>query len=316
VTVDLADLPSLALFAAVVRHRSFTAAAREAGLVTSAVSRRITQLEERLGVRLLHRTTRQLVLTDEGARFYQHCAALVAAAEAAIESAAGADDAMRGVVRVSAPVVFAERYLARALAAFLGDRAGIEVQLSVDDRVVDVIGGGFDLAIRVGRLAPSTLVARRLAGDRLIVCAAPEYLARRGTPAQPGDLVHHSCLRYALVDTAAEWRFRGPHGPYVLPAQGPLIASSGAILREAAIAGLGLAVLPLHMVATDVADGRLALVLEGHRKAEIAVHAVYPDRRLPARTRALVDFLARWFATADWVALAARTALPEVRDRP
>jgi DNA-binding transcriptional LysR family regulator len=309
-SVALDDLPSLALFAAVVRHRSFTAAAREAGLVKSAVSRRITRLEERLGVRLLHRTTRQLVLTDEGARFYQHCAALVAAAEAAVESTAGADDSIRGVVRLSAPVVFAEHYLARALAAFLGAHAGLEAQLSIDDRVVDILAGGFDLAIRVGRLAPTSLVARRLAGDRLVVCAAPEYLARRGTPAHPGDLVHHSCLRYALVDTAAEWRFRGPHGPFVLPAHGPLIASSGAILREAAIAGLGLAVVPLHMIARDVVDGRLTLVLEGHRRAEITIHAVYPDRRLPARTRALVEFLVRWFATADWLTLSERTALP------
>ena len=291
---------SFALFAAVVRHRSFTGAAREAGLVKSAVSKRITQLEARLGVRLLHRTTRQLVLTDEGARFYQHCAALVAAAEAAVESAAGADDSLRGVIRVSAPVVFAERHLTRALAAFLTERPAIEVQLSVDDRLVDVIGAGFDLAIRIGRLAPTSLVARKLAADRLVVCASADYLARRGTPAHPGDLVHHSCLRYALVDTAAEWRFRGPHGPFVLPAQGPLIASSGAILREAAIAGLGLAVLPLHMVARDVTDGRLELVLEGQRKAEIAIHAVYPDRRLPARTRALVDFLVRWFAEPAW----------------
>jgi DNA-binding transcriptional LysR family regulator len=284
----------------VVRHRSFTGAAREAGLVKSAVSKRITQLEARLGVRLLHRTTRQLVLTDEGARFYQHCAALVAAAEAAVESAAGADDSLRGVIRVSAPVVFAERHLTRALAAFLSERPAIEVQLTVDDRLVDVIGGGFDLAIRIGRLAPSSLVARKLAADRLVVCASPDYLARRGTPAHPGDLVHHSCLRYALVDTAAEWRFRGPHGPFVLPAQGPLIASSGAILREAAIAGLGLAVLPRHMIAREVADGRLDLVLDGQRRAEIAIHAVYPDRRLPARTRALVDFLVRWFAEPAW----------------
>jgi DNA-binding transcriptional LysR family regulator len=294
------ELSSFALFAAVVRHRSFTGAAREAGLVKSAVSKRITWLEARLGVRLLHRTTRQLVLTDEGARFYQHCAALVAAAEAAVESAAGADDSLRGVIRVSAPVVFAERHLTRALAAFLTERPAIEVQLTVDDRLVDVIGGGFDLAIRIGRLAPTSLVARKLAADRLVVCASPDYLARRGTPAHPGDLAHHSCLRYALVDTAAEWRFRGPHGPFVLPAQGPLIASSGAILREAAIAGLGLAVLPLHMIASDVADGRLDLVLEGQRRAEIAIHAVYPDRRLPARTRALVDFLVRWFAQPPW----------------
>jgi DNA-binding transcriptional LysR family regulator len=308
--VALEDLGSFALFAAVVRHRSFTGAAAEAGLVKSAVSRRITNLEARLGVRLLHRTTRRLALTDDGLRFYQHCAALVASAEAALDAAAGADDAVRGVVKVSAPVVFAQQYLARALAAFLTARPGLEVQLSVDDRMVDLIDGGFDLALRVGRLAPTSLVARRLAADRLIVCAAPEYLARAGTPADPGDLIHHTCLRYALVDASAEWRFRGPAGPYVLPAQGPLIASSGAILREAVIAGLGLAVLPFFMVARDVAEGRLALVLEGARRAEIGIHAVYPDRRLPARTRALLDFLTRWFADPDWLALSARTALP------
>lgn len=307
--VAIDDLPGFALFAAVVRLRSFTAAAAEAGMVKSAVSRRISQLESRLGVRLLHRTTRRLSLTDDGLRFYQHCAALVASAEAALDAAAGADDAVRGVVRVNAPVVFAQSYLARALAAFLGQRPGLEVQLSVEDRLVDLVEGGFDLGVRIGRLGPSSLVARRLATDRLVVCGAPEYLARVGTPTHSGDLIHHTCLRYALVDASAEWRFRGPDGPYVLPTQGPLIASSGAILREAAVAGLGLAVLPRFMVARDVAEGRLVLVLESARKAEIGIHAVYPDRRLAARTRVLLDFLTQWFAGADWVALSARTAV-------
>jgi DNA-binding transcriptional LysR family regulator len=306
----LDDLPTLALFAQVVRLRSFTAAAREAGLAKSAVSKRISRLEDRLGVRLLHRTTRRLALTADGLRFYQHCAALVAAAAAAHDAVAGAADVVAGVLRVNAPVTFGQLYLARALTAFLLAHPGVEVHLTADDRLVDVVEGGYDLAIRIGRLRDTSLVARRLAVDRLVVCAAPSYLARAGTPVHPEELVHHNCLRYGLIAADDEWRFRGPDGPYAVPTRGSLVASNGTILREAALAGLGLAVVPRHMIAGDLADGRLVLVLDGHRRAEIGIHALYPDRRLPARSRALLDFVTAWFADADWLALATRAPLP------
>lgn len=295
------DIESMALFTEVVRCRSFTGAAQAVGIAKSAVSKRIARLEERLGVRLLIRTTRRLALTDEGARFHEHCVALVAAAEAAEASVAGASRAPRGPLRVNAPVTLAQMHLADAIAAFLVRWPAIEVDLSADDRLVDVVEGGFDVVVRVGRLGDTSLVARRLATDRLVVCGAPDYLDARGRPAAPGDLVDHNCLHYARVSRRGEWRFRGAGGAYVVPVAGNLTTGDGTVLRRAAIAGLGLAVLPLFMVADDVAAGRLELVLDGARRAEIGVFALYASRRqLPARTRLLLDHLGAWFARADW----------------
>lgn len=297
----LEDLASLALFAKVVQHRSFTAAANEVKLAKSAVSKRITLLEERLGVRLLTRTTRKLSLTEDGVRYYEHCAKLLAAAEAAEDAVAGASTAVRGIVRVNAPVTFAHMFLADALAAFLAKNPDVDIQLSADDRLVDVVEGGFDLVIRIGRLAESSLVARRLSTDRLVVCASPAYLAAHGRPEVPGDLIGHNCLHYSLVSREGEWRFRGAGGAYNVAVSGNFSASDGSTIRRAAIAGLGLAVLPSFMVAADVKAGRLELVLEGARRAEIGIHAMFPSRRqLPARTKLLLDHLGAWFGDTSW----------------
>jgi DNA-binding transcriptional LysR family regulator len=294
----LEDYASLALFARVVHHRSFSAAAREAGIAKSAVSRRVAKLESDLGVRLLQRSTRALAVTDDGLRVFAHCAALVAAAAAAHEAADGRAGAARGIVRVGAPFTFAQLHLTRAIADFLPRHPEVEVHLALDNRVVDMIEGGFDVVIRIGRLAPSELVARRLAKDRLVVCGSPAYLAQHGEPRQPDDLAQHECIHYSLVDRDAEWRFRG--GPR-LPTRGRFVASDGTALKDAAVAGVGLAVVPFFMVARDVAEGRLRLVLEGARRAEIGIYAVTAHRtNVPARTRALLDFLARRFAKVDW----------------
>ncbi len=297
----LEDIASMALFAEVVRRQSFTSAAREVGLAKSAVSKRMALLEDRLGVRLLLRTTRKLSLTEDGLRYYEHCAALLSAAEAAEAAVAGASSTPRGPMRLNAPVAFAQMFLADALASFRRAQPGIEFQLSTDDRLVDVVEGGFDLVIRVSRLRDSSLVARRLATDRLVVCASPAYLAARGRPASPAELVGHECLHYSLVPLHAEWRFRGASGTLAVPVSTAFSSSDGTVLRRAALAGLGLAVLPWFMVARDVAEGRLELLLEGQRRAEIGIYAVYASRKnLPARTRLLLDHLVRYFAAADW----------------
>jgi DNA-binding transcriptional LysR family regulator len=292
----------MALFARVVQERSFSAAARDLGLVKSAVSKRVSLLEERLGVRLLTRTTRKLSLTEDGARYYEHCAALLAAADAAEEAVAGASSEPRGRLQVNAPVSFSQMYLADAFAAFLRKHPRIEIDLSADDRIVDAIEGGYDLVIRITRLADSSFVARRLAADRLVVCASPEYLARHGRPATPADLVGHNCLHYSLVPQTGEWRFRDAQKqPFVVPIAGNFRTTDGATLYRAALAGTGVAVTPLFMVARDVRDGRLELLLEGARKAEIGIYAMFASRRqLPARTKLLVEHLVAWFADPSW----------------
>jgi len=301
----LDDYPSLALFARVVHHRSFSAAAREAGIAKSAVSRRVARLEQTLGVPLLRRSTRALSVTDEGLRVYEHCATLVAAASLAQEATAAAGGGVRGVLRVNAPVTFAQMFLARAIASFLRRFPEVEVHLSADDRMVDVIEGGFEVVVRIGRLADSALTARKLATDRLVVCASPAYLAERGVPASPEELVRHECLHYGLVPRAAEWRFRGSSGVLSIPTTGRLVSSDGTTLREAAVAGAGLVVLPSFMVARDVNEGRLTLVLEGARRAAIGIYAVTANQRHPPpRARAFIDFMAKYFGRADWMTTA------------
>lgn len=298
---DLDRIASYALFARVVRMQSFTAAASQSGIAKSAVSTRIRELEERLGVQLLRRTTRKLALTEEGVRFYEHCARVLESAEAAEVAIAGAGDAVRGTIRVGAPVTFSQMHLAAACADFLALHPEVALELTSEDRMSDVVEGGFDLIVRIGRIESGSFVARKLASDRLIVCAAPSYLARRGRPESPEDLVHHDCLHYAHVPLRGEWRFRGKSGAYAVPITPRFSASDGTVLREAAIAGLGLAVLPSFMVAPDLARGALELVLEGARRAEIGIFAVTASRKLPARTRALSDFLAKRFARPKWL---------------
>lgn len=293
------DLASMVLFARVVQSRSFTEAARREGVTKSSVSRRIAALEENLGVKLLRRTTRKLDLTDEGMRFYEHCARILDDVHAAAEAVTGAGTELKGVIRVSAPVTLSQMHLGRALAGFLLAHPEIELRLTADDRLVDVVEGGFDVVIRVGKLAASSLVARRLAADRLVVSGAPSYLERRGVPEAPGDLLHHDCLHYANVPLSGEWRFRGEKGPEPVPVRGPLTASDGTVLREAALAGLGLVVTPRFMVAAELADGRLVQVLERWRRGRIGLFAVTaPGRQQPRRIKALVDWLARYFAEA------------------
>jgi DNA-binding transcriptional LysR family regulator len=298
----LEDLVSMALFASVVQHRSFSAAARELGLVKSAVSKRVALLEERLGVRLLTRTTRKLSLTEDGVRYYEHCAALLAAAAAAEEAIAGASTEPRGRLRINAPISFTQGYLAPALAAFLMRYPEIEIELSTSNELIDIVEAGYDIVIRITQLRDSSLIARKLSSDRLVVAGAPGYFARYGRPAAPPELIGHNCLHYTLVPAAGEWRFRDANRePYVVPVRGNLACDESETLRLAALAGLGLFVAPLFAVARDVAAGRLELVLEGTRRAEIGIYAMFASRRqLPTRTKLLLDHLSAWFSADDW----------------
>lgn len=299
------NLPSLALFAEVARLRSFSEAARQAGIAKSAVSKRIARLEDELGVRLLRRSTRTLALTDEGVRVYEHCAAIVAAAAAAETSARSASEELRGTIRINAPVTFAHMHLARALAPFLAGHPGIAIELATDDRYVDVIDSGYDMIIRVGRLRDSGLYAKKLVTDRLVIVASPAYLARAGTPEAPGDLVRHDCLHYTLVPMPLEWRFRGDSGhPLHVPVRGSLTATDGAVLRAAALAGVGIAVLPSFMVVDDLAAGNLVTLLDRFRRAEIGIHAMLAHRTgTPRRIRALLDHLVDHFKRTRVAAL-------------
>jgi DNA-binding transcriptional LysR family regulator len=289
------DLTDMLIFARVVEAMSFTAAARRLEVSKSVVSARVGALEERLGTRLLHRTTRRLTLTPDGVRFYDRCARVTAEADEAVSVSEG--DVVRGLVRVTAPEGFSQRHLVGAFAAFIEAHPDIRLELAPTDRLVDLVGEGFDLAVRISaRLSDSSLVARRLASDRMVLAASPAYLARRGEPRDPGELVQHTCLRYARLKAREEWAFEG----LAVSVDGPLAASSGTLLREAALAGLGIAVLPESEIGEELAAGRLATVLDGTlRGAALGVFALHAARP-PARVRAVVDHLVAWFATPRW----------------
>ena len=228
---------------------------------------------------------------------YEECAKIVAAAGAAEEAAGREGGVARGTLRIGAPVTFAQAHLARAVASFLREYPEVTVDLSTDNRFVDLIEDGLDVVVRVGRLPDSSDYARKLASDRLVVCGLPEYLERAGTPAVPADLLEHDCLHYSLVPLDGEWHFGGRTVKATLPVRSNFAADDAAVLRAAALSGLGLAVLPSFVVKRDVEAGRLRLVLEGARRAGIGVYAVTAHRsHAPVRVRAFLDFLRRWFA--------------------
>jgi len=299
--IDL--LPDLAVLVRVAELHSFSAAARELGVAKSAVSRRVGDLEAALGVRLLTRSTRHIGLTTDGLEVFEHARNLLSEARAAVDAVSGSRSQLRGAIRVNAPGVFAQRYLVPAIAVFLAQHDDIEVQLTVEDRLVDVVEGGWDVVIRVSRLADSSLVVRKLAESHRVIVASPEYLQRKGRPGEVCDLVDHHCIHYALVPLDVEWGFKLPRRRITAPLRVRFTAPDSSAVLEAALAGIGLASAPWFLVAEEVHAGRLEVVLEGQRESDFSIAAVMPQRTgMPARTRAFVDHLVKWFATPPWEA--------------
>lgn len=289
-------LDDMIAFIRVVEARSFTAAAGRLGLSKSVVSRRITELENRLGARLLNRTTRRLSLTEVGQAFYERCVRIVAEVEEAEQAVASLQAEPRGTLRINAPMSFGMLHLAPAISAFLERHPAIEIDMDLNDRFVDLIEEGYDLAVRIGRLRDSSLIARRLAPNRRVVVGSPAYFARRGRPQTPDELTRHNCLIYTNASVADQWQFRVGGVVRSVRVSGTLRANNGEILREAALAGLGLALLPTFMIAGPLRRGALETVLGDCVVSESAVHAVYPQsRHLSSKVRTFVDFLAARF---------------------
>lgn len=298
VSNPLDHLAAMAVFARVVEDGSFTAAARALGLSKSAVSKQIGRLEDRLGVRLLNRTTRRLSLSEAGEAFYERCRRAVAEAEAAEAAVSRLAAAPRGALRVNAPMSFGLQHVVPALPEFLARYPELDVDLALNDRYVDLVEDGYDVGVRIGRLGDSSLIARRLARSRRVPLAALDYLRRRGRPLHPTDLRNHDCLTYAYqAERSGLWRFRGPGGAVRVEVGGRLRANNGDALREAALAGLGIALLPTFIAGDDLRAGRLtALLQDWQEEGEGDVHAVYPAaRNLSPKVRVFVDFLAARF---------------------
>lgn len=293
----LPDFEAWAIFASVVEHRSFSAAARALSLSKATVSKAVARLEAQLGASLFHRTSRTLSLTDTGRVLAPRAQRILQEAICAEEEASDAASAPKGSVRLAAPMTFGIQRVTPAVSDFLQAHPGITIDLHLDDRSVDLIEQGIDVALRIGRLPDSSLRARRLAPIAMHVVASPAYLERHGTPRHPAELGEHRCLCYTNVSTDV-WRFNGPGGAEVsVRPVGPLKANSGEAMLPALRDGVGLTVLPDFIVAADLAGGRLVEVLADWRAPPIALHLVTPPNPLrPARVEALIGFLVERFS--------------------
>jgi DNA-binding transcriptional LysR family regulator len=297
----MSKIQQMSSFVAVVDAGSFVRAADSISTSKAAVSRHVAELEQRLGVRLLHRTTRRLSLTEEGRLFFERAKELLESideAEAQVTLRAGE---ARGLIRVNAPLTFGALHLAPLWGAFADANPLVSLDITLSDRLVDLVDEGYDLAIRITSIADSTLVMRKLATTRMVLCASPDYLAKRGTPAHPSELAAHAVISYTYWSTRDEWRFSGPDGPVAVRIVPRIHTNNGDTCRRAALAHQGLILQPDFIVGEDLKRGDLVEVLPAFHSVEVGIHAVYASRKnLPLKTRRLIDYLADALRTPPW----------------
>lgn len=289
----LPDLEAWAIFASVVEHRSFSAAAIALGTTKATVSKAVTRLETHTGATLFHRTSRRLALTETGAALAERAAALLSDAQGIDECARESTQAPAGLVRLAAPMSFGLRHVAPLLAEFLADHPGIDVDLSLSDAKVDLVGEGYDVALRIAALPDSSLRARKLRDVAMRVAAAPAYLAARGVPAHPAELSAHDCFCYANAPNDVQ-RFTGPGGATAaVRIKGRLRTNNADAMLPALAAGLGVLITPDFIVDDAIASGAAVAILEDWHAPPVALHLVTPPGRLrPKRVEALIEFLA------------------------
>ena len=288
----------MAVFTKVVEEGSFSSAARTLKLTPSAVSKQIGRLEDRLGVRLLNRTTRQLSATEEGDAFYQRCVRILTDIEEAELSVSQQHAAPRGTLRVNCGVAFGKHRISPLMPEFLSRYPDVALEMTLTDALSDLVEEGQDVAIRFGKLQDSSMVARQLAVSHRAICCSPEYLARHGEPQHPSELVHHNRLSFATSSHLNDWIFRLPDGSeFPVKAEGNFSANNGETIHEMALAGLGVARLAEFLIAPEVRDGKLVRILQPfYRDIKVPIYAVYPTRRhLSPKVRAFVDFLVEKF---------------------
>jgi DNA-binding transcriptional LysR family regulator len=295
-------LQHMASFVAVVDAGSFVRAAEASDQSKAAISRHVGELEQRLGVRLLHRTTRRLSLTAEGQAFHARCKELLASldeAESEITSHLGQPS---GLLRVNAPLTFGVLHLAPLWGRFADLYPKVSLDVTLGDRVVDLIDEGYDLVIRITSMTGSMLVSRKLAATRMVLCASPAYLKKHGTPLHPNDLASHRAISYTYWNTGDQWEFTGPHGPARVTVKGSIHTNNGDTCRVAALEHQGIILQPSFLVGGDLRRGSLVELMPQYRSVELGIHAVYPTRKfLPLKVRTLIDFLAEEFRDPTWL---------------
>jgi len=284
-------------FNAVVDAGSFVKAAEALHMSKASVSRYVVDMETRLGVRLLHRTTRRLSLTDEGQVFYGRSKELLAELEEAEDEITSRSDAASGLLRINAPFTFGILHLAPLWGEFMALHPKVRLDVTLADRLVDLVEEGYDLAIRIATLENSSLVSRKLASTRTVLCASPQYLKLHGTPQHPEELAQHAVISYSYLSTGDEWRFTGPEGAVNVKTRPCMHTNSGDTCRAAALAHQGVILQPTFLVGKDLTDGSLLELMPQYRSIEFGIYAVYPTRKhVSAKVRAMIEFLAEHLA--------------------
>ncbi|BCM21500.1 LysR family transcriptional regulator [Mesorhizobium sp. J8] len=294
-------LTRMRAFIDVVEAEGFSAAARKIGRSKALLSKYVRELEDELGALLLNRTTRQFSLTEAGHTYYQRASEIVREVDSLAEAVRQSSGDVRGRIKLSAARTFADAPIGQSLVDFARQHPDIVLDIHLDDRFVDLVEEGFDLAVRISRLENSSLIARRLAPFSVRLCASPELIARHGAPTRPQDLANMPCIVDTNGRSLANWRFKGEGEESISVAvSGPIEVNSPIVARAAALSGLGFAMLPDFIAAPDVASGKLVTALDDRILAGTGIFAVYPHRRyLPAKVRVFVDFLVHWFRTRD-----------------
>lgn len=289
-------------FVQVVDAGSFIGAAEPLEMSKAAVSRYVGDLESRLGVRLLNRTTRKLSLTEEGELFYVRCKELLSGVDAAESEITSRTGEAIGLLRVSAPVSFGILHLSDVWAEFKSRNNKVTFDVTLSDRVVDIVEDGFDLAVRISRLQSSSLISRKLASTRMVACASPQYLARRGRPEHPAELSAHSIIAYSHWTTQDEWEFNGPEGTVSVRTTPCIRTNSGDTCRAGALAHEGIILQPTFLIGRDLEDGTLVELFPEYRAMELGIYAVYSSRKhIAPKVRLLIDFLAERFEQKRWM---------------
>ena len=287
------SLSDVAVFVQVVDSRSFTAAAEKLGMSKSVVSKYVTRLEDRLGARLLNRTTRRLSLTEVGRAFYERSREGLREIEEAELEVSRLQAEPRGVLRINSPMSFGILHIAPALPGFQAKYPELDIDMSLDDRRLDMVEEGFDVAIRIGELPDSSMVARRLGQCRHVVCGAPGYFERHGIPTRPEALREHRTLTFKYHDSPGEWRFLNSSGDYEsVVIDSTIEANNSLALREAVLQEAGVTLIPTFVVGEDIQQGRLQAVLQDYRAMEFSIYALYPQRRhLSPKVRAFIEYM-------------------------
>jgi DNA-binding transcriptional LysR family regulator len=289
-------LNSMTIFVEVVKNEGFTAAAQKIGLSRAQISKSVMQLEAHLGTRLLNRTTRRVSLTETGRAYYERCKTILDDIEENEEIARQQTSTPHGTLTMSAPTSFGILHLQQALPAYLTQYPEVQISLSLTDRFIDVVAEGFDLVVRIAALEDSSLIARKIAPCKRVLCASPDYLRQQGIPKVPQDLAIHHCLVYSNELKPDTWVLHGATGVESVKVNGPVCADNGDILKAAAVAGLGITLLPTFIVGPDLREGKLQQILPDYCPPEISIYAVFPSRQyLSAKVRTFIDFLSAYF---------------------